>query len=194
MPSPHELKKPARHGTIENDVACPATWPSTSSLPPSAQAPALARRFARRHLCRHHAEEAEAAVLLLTSELVTHALLATTGPIAVTVTCEISQVRILVTGSGGSGEPAPGASDLSLLLVDKVSRQWGKDTRNGVETWWCTVPTGVLPPRQRRTGTVSAEALVASPPQHDSHRGRERVVAEDPGQDAVSQGQLPLTC
>lgn len=133
---------------------CAITPSASSPLPASPHASALARAFAQSHLCPEHGREAGSAVMLLTSELVTHALLHGDPPITVSVECEVSHVRIEVTDTKPA-EPRPraapddlGADDLSLVLIDKISRQWGKETTpDGGETFWCTVPTGVVPPR-----------------------------------------------
>lgn len=127
---------------------CAVTQSATSPLPASPHAAALARAFAQSHLCPEHGREAESAVMLLTSELVTHALLHGAPPFTVSVDCEVSQVRIAVSDVS-SGGPGPGSrpGDLSMVLIEKISREWGHERLNGSETFWCTVPTGVVPPR-----------------------------------------------
>jgi anti-sigma regulatory factor (Ser/Thr protein kinase) len=129
---------------------CAVTQSASSPLPASPHASALARAFAQSHLCPEHGREAESAVMLLTSELVTHVVLHGEPPITVTVECEVSQVRIAVKdGRLNRFGPRSLPDDLSMILIEKISREWGKETRDGVETIWCTVPTGVIPPRER---------------------------------------------
>jgi hypothetical protein len=128
---------------------CDVTAVASSELPDSLHAAALARAFAQSHLCPEHGRAAEPAVMLLTSELVTHALLQGAPPVTVTMECEVSHIRIAVTDAKG-GEPGtesmPG--DLSLTLIEKISREWGRESADSGETFWCTVPTGVVPDRE----------------------------------------------
>lgn len=127
---------------------CDASPRFSSRLPSSAHASALARAFAQGHLCPEHGAEAEPAVMLLTSELVTHALRHGAPPISVALECEITQIRIVVRdGSPGSGRQPVRPEDLSLLIIEKISREWGREDTEGGGTVWCTVPTGVVPPR-----------------------------------------------
>jgi hypothetical protein len=129
---------------------CAVTAVASSDLPESLHAASLARAFAQSHLCAEHGRDAEPAVMLLTSELVTHALLQGSPPVTVTIECEVSQIRISVTDAntdelGSDSMPA----DLSLTLIQKVSREWGRETTVAGETFWCVVPTGVIPRRRR---------------------------------------------
>lgn len=127
---------------------CVVTQSASSPLPATPHASALARAFAQSHTCQEHGREAESAVMLLTSELVTHVVLHGEPPITVSVECQVSQVRIAVMDAKVD-KPPPGSlpGDLSLVLIEKISREWGKETLDGAETIWCTVPTGVIPPR-----------------------------------------------
>lgn len=129
---------------------CVVTAAATSELPDSLHAASLARAFAQSHLCPEHGRDAEPAVLLLTSELVTHALLREAPPVFVALECRVSHIRISVTDARtGPGGPESLPRDLSLTLIDKVSRDWGREDADVGETFWCTVPTGVVPERRR---------------------------------------------
>lgn len=131
---------------------CDVTAAATSRLPDSFHAASLARAFAQSHLCPEHGRDAEPAVMLLTSELVTHALLQGSPPVTVAMECEVSQIRITVTDAKVSGTgPESMPADLSLTLIEKISREWGRDTGNSGESFWCTVPTGVIPQREPLT-------------------------------------------
>lgn len=134
----------------EEAGVCALTDVATLLLPESLHAASLARAFAQSHLCPEHGRDAEPAVMLLTSELVTHALLEGAPPVSVSMECEVSHIRITVTDAksdDGGPESMPG--DLSLTLIEKVSREWGREAGDFGETFWCTVPTGVIPRRQR---------------------------------------------
>jgi hypothetical protein len=129
---------------------CSVTKAASSRLPDSLSAAALARAFAQSHLCPEHGRDAEPAVMLLTSELVTHALLSGAPPIEVSMECEVSLIRITVADArGGELGPDDMPGDLSLTLIEKVSREWGRETGESGERFWCTVPTGVIPRRGR---------------------------------------------
>lgn len=124
---------------------CSVTPCFSTPVPPSADAAEVARAFAEAHLCEVHAPQAAGAVLLLVSELVTHALFYGAPPIVVTVECEISQVRVTVTdGSPLLETPESVHRELSLRLIDNVAGEWGLETGVHGETFWCTIPTGVF--------------------------------------------------
>jgi hypothetical protein len=139
---------------------CTVTEAASSPLPGSPHAPALARAFAQAHVCPEHGRQAEPAVMLLTSELVTRAVVDGASSITVTVECQVSQVRIAVTnaeaadsmagptrGSAASSAAGSASAELSLLLIEKIARRWGREVTDSGETFWCTVPTGVIPGR-----------------------------------------------
>lgn len=128
---------------------CALTDVASSQFPDSLHSAALARAFAQSHLCPEHGRDAEPAVMLLTSELVTHALVQGAPPVVVTMECAVSHIRIAVVDAKNQGGDASMPGDLSLTLIQKISREWGRDTGESGETFWCTVPTGVVPSRGR---------------------------------------------
>ena len=129
---------------------CVVTEMVSSRLPESLHAAALARAFAQSHLCQEHGRDAEPAVMLLTSELVTHALLHGAPPVVVTLECEVWQIRIAVEDARvDDRDAAPMPGDLSLTLIQKISRTWGREAGESGERFWCTVPTGIVPRRER---------------------------------------------
>ena len=78
---------------------------------------------------------------VMTSELVTNALLHGTGPITLGVDCGPAQVRVEV-GDADPRRPAlPAADDASesgrgLLIVDALARSWGVDDASPGKTVW----------------------------------------------------------
>jgi hypothetical protein len=131
-----------RPGARTQRRACPVTPRFSTPVPPSADAADVARAFAEAHLCEAHATQAAGAVLLLVSELVTHALFYGAPPIVVTIECEVDRVRVTVTdGSPLLETPDSVHRQLSLRLVDNVAGAWGLETSADGETFWCTVPT-----------------------------------------------------
>ncbi len=132
---------------------CNVTPPAQSELRP-VQPPREARTWVEENLCSAHAADAEVAAMLLVGELVTHAELTGAGPHSVAVECAVTQLVITVR----AGLPRPDArrgdeGRMQLLMVEKVSREWGMHDRPEGRTYWCTLPTGVVPNgRPRRPG------------------------------------------
>jgi hypothetical protein len=125
-------------------------------LPATAKAAAEARTFAHDALCREHGQDAEGAVRLLASELVTHTLRHGTPPIVMSLECEETEIRLEVRDQGHDRSLPDGPyRELSLLLIDKVSRDWGVEETEQGTVFWCTIPTGTLPrrPQRRRRGS-----------------------------------------
>lgn len=124
---------------------CASTPPFSTPVPASADAAEVARAFTEAHLCEAHAEHASGAVLLVASELVTHALFYGAPPIVVTVECEVTRVRVTVTdGSPLVQTPDSAHRALSLILIDRLAGAWGREVTEHGETFWCTIPTGVV--------------------------------------------------
>lgn len=123
---------------------CARTPQFSTPVPATADAAEVARAFAEAHLCEEHAEQATGAVLLLVSELVTHALFYGAPPIVVTLECQVTQVRVTVTdGSPLIETPDSVHRQLSLLLIDKLAGDRATEPAEHGETFWCTIPTGV---------------------------------------------------
>jgi hypothetical protein len=123
---------------------CDRTPPFSTPVPASADAAEVARAFAEAHLCEEHTKQASGAVLLVVSELVTHALFYGAPPIVVTVECEVTQVRVTVTdGSPLVQTPDSVHRALSLILIDRLAGDWATELAEHGETFWCTIPTGV---------------------------------------------------
>ena len=119
-------------------------------LQSSVYAVATARRVAVELLCRTLAEHEVRVVGLLTSELVTNAVVHTTTPFVLDVTLEAGVVRVAVE-DGGPGEPramGPGAASehgRGLQLVDDLASRWGTEPlAQGKHVWF---ELDVAPPR-----------------------------------------------
>lgn len=160
----------------EGDAMCDKTPRTFVSLSTSVDAPSRARSFADSALCPDHAAEADAAVKLMASELVTDAVLYGAAPIEVSLECRVSDCVVTVTeGSTARREPEGGAApqrlgitrsgssspqrELFMLLVDKVAREWGIEPGAEGRRLWCTVPTGTVVHGSRRRSYDPADAL-----------------------------------
>lgn len=111
-------------------------------LPPSVYAVATARRCAVELLRRPLPEEHVRVVGLLTSELVTNAVVHATTPFELDITLEASVVRVAVgDGAGGRPEPddrADGAEHgWGLRLVADLATRWGSEAvPSGKQVWF----------------------------------------------------------
>jgi anti-sigma regulatory factor (Ser/Thr protein kinase) len=119
-------------------------WSRQLPLPPSGQAPGLARQAARDALAAWRLEELTETAVLLVSELVTNAIqhASTDGSVIV--------LRLETTGDwlrievhdADPGEPAPrlptglAESGFGLVLVEAMADKWGvRQTGNGKAVW-----------------------------------------------------------
>ena len=154
---------------------CDKTPKTFVSLSTSVDAPSRARSFADSALCPDHAAEADAAVKLMASEFVTDAVLYGAAPIEVSLECRVSDCVVTVTerstarrepegaathrlGTTRSGSGTP-QRELSMLLVDKVAREWGIEPGAEGRRLWCTVPTGTVVHGSRRRSYDPGDAL-----------------------------------
>ncbi len=126
--------------------------------------PSAAREFVRGHTCAEHGTFAIHALELVTSELVTNAVLHGQPPVTLLLTCQTTEIRLAVSDAGpglpdgqatfGHATPrrpdelgASGSLGLGLKIVAQTARDWGTTTLPvGMEVW-CRVPTGMLPQR-----------------------------------------------
>lgn len=130
---------------------CDATPDASVNLPSSVHAPSTARDFVRRALCPVHGESAESAVKLVTSELVTNAVLYGAPPVSLSMTCAVREIRVAVTDGNTDMPVLPGPQEgLGLLLVEKIAKEWGTSARPDGKVVWCAVPTGVVPEERAR--------------------------------------------
>lgn len=138
---------------------CDVTPDSTTTVPASLEAPALAREFVEAHSCPAHGATADVAVQLLASELVTNAVLYGAPPITLHLSCSGYALHLEVRDRERADGPAADADGLGMLLVDKVANEWGATRTERGRTVWCTVRTGVVP---RQHGASSAVAVSAA--------------------------------
>jgi anti-sigma regulatory factor (Ser/Thr protein kinase) len=110
-------------------------------LQPSVHSVTTARRVAIELLRRALGEDEIRIVGLLTSELVTNAVVHSTTPFALDVTLEAGVVRVAV-GDGGAGQPcAQGPGEAAehgrgLQLVADLSSRWGTTPCPGGKQVW----------------------------------------------------------
>jgi hypothetical protein len=133
---------------------CSSTDEAVFELPHSIEAPAQARTLIERHLCLEHGQDALAAAQLVVTELATCAVLYGKPPVRLDLDCGVTRLRIAVTHRT-EGRPAPEIpvdedGVLRAALIAKLTRTWGiAPTPEGRELW-CSLPTGVPPPRSER--------------------------------------------
>lgn len=111
----------------------------------SVLAPGQARDFVRRNSCHQHAFIAMDALLLVTSELITNAVLHGQPPITLHLSCLVSEVRLTIGDTGPKLPREQGTrGGLGLLIVAGIARQWGTTPLVTGKEVWCRVPTGTL--------------------------------------------------
>ena len=119
-------------------------------FPPSAVAPAQARRFVSDALAGWGVAEAFGDVPLITSELVTNAVRHAESSVNVTIDLEAERVRVEVQDLS---EEIPVKADIDaareggwgLHIVERLSTRWGLEPRAGGKTVWCEF-VSQLPP------------------------------------------------
>jgi anti-sigma regulatory factor (Ser/Thr protein kinase) len=157
---------------------------STIELPPDAASPGAARRFVTECLDRVSGAPVDVAVLL-TSELVTNAVLHAGTPMVVTVTSGAGLVRVAVR-DGSAALPVVryydrGASTgRGLQLVETLARRWGVETDGASKTVWFEVASPDEPGARvsatpaGRTRRRSTEPRGSRPPRSPRRRSRGR--------------------
>lgn len=129
---------------------CDLTADQLATFPDSKFSPMHARAFVREHGCPEHASAALGALLLVTSELVTNAVLHGAPPISVRLRCLGTEVHVVV-GDMGDGLPAqrgaPGCPGIGLRIVADVADAWGTTPLPSGTEVWCRIPTGFMPKR-----------------------------------------------
>ncbi|RYU14561.1 ATP-binding protein [Nocardioides iriomotensis] len=137
---------------------CDLTADQFATFPDSKFSPMHARAFVREHGCPEHASAALGALLLVTTELVTNAVLHGVPPISVRLRCLGTEVHVVV-GDTGEGlqvlRAAPGSPGLGLRIVADVADAWGTTPLPSGTELWCRIPTGVLPKRFGRRSSES---------------------------------------
>ena len=137
---------------------CDLTTDQCATFPDSKFSPMRARAFVREYGCPEHASVALGALLLVTSELVTNAVLHGAPPISVQLRCLGTEVQVVV-GDMGDGLPdqqgAPGRLGVGLRIVADVADEWGTTPLPSGTEVWCRIPTGFMP---KRFGWPSSES------------------------------------
>lgn len=111
----------------------------------SALAPGQGHDWVRRGCCHQHAFIAMDALLLVTSELITNAVLHGQPPISLQLCCLVSEVRLTISDRGPRLPREQGTrGGLGLLIVAGIARQGGTTPLAVGKEVWCRVPTGTL--------------------------------------------------
>jgi hypothetical protein len=122
-------------GTIQTRAAVPMMHAVTALLPPCPSAAPQARRIALRALSEWHVEDLADASALVTTELVTNAVMHAQTPLELTMVHAGDQVRLAVrdrgggrAASNGDNRNEPGEESLhgrGLALVEAYTDHWG---------------------------------------------------------------------
>ena len=122
---------------------CRTTPRAQRELPVSHQSPALAREFLKQVSCKEHHSSLVDDALLLTSELVTNAVLHGGPPLVIAVDCDGERLQIRVRDGSPALMPEPrdaGAGEedgRGLALVAAMSDSWGVDpVPDGKYVWF----------------------------------------------------------
>ena len=146
---PITLTPPARAGEGQRWVDDPAVLSAPRSLPLGVHAVGEARHFvARTASAWGIAADHIATATLLTSELVTNAVLYGYGALAVALHCGHGLLRVeVIDGSQGLPQQRPrlGSGEtqnedgLGLLLIEACSREWGVQPHQDGKLVWCDI-------------------------------------------------------
>jgi anti-sigma regulatory factor (Ser/Thr protein kinase) len=133
--------------TLDDALAIPPPRPDVVQarlrLPPTVEAPRLARKFVRRHVPDTAGPALAEAVESATSELAANVVRHTGSDLEVRVTMSDDLFRVAVkdTGAGWPGvvrDPADDERGRGLALVELLSERWGVlPTRDGGKSVWC---------------------------------------------------------
>ena len=127
------------------------------SFPAAITSPRAARQFVG-SVIGHPDDESTQMALVLTSELVTNAVVHARTPIDVKVEVDADQMRVEVA-DGDPRMPAPlghnpdAVGGRGLFLVEQLSAAWGSDPCRGGKVVWFTLATHGPPPAGRRVST-----------------------------------------
>lgn len=127
----------------------PPGVPTTTvvSLPYDLRAPARARRSVQAVIAGSQlSEEAQAQLVLITSELVTNAIVHGAEPVTLTVTCDAAHITVEVADGDPRADPVrfrdfdgpSGYGGRGLRLVAALTEAWGVRTEASSKTVWAT--------------------------------------------------------
>jgi phosphoserine phosphatase RsbU/P len=143
------------------------------TLDPTADAPQVARRYVTGALTSYGAEEHNDVAALLTSELVTNAVVHAASAVEIEVVADDGGVTVRVrdADTGPLVMRASGGSELDeggrgFLLVDRLADGWGTEHRGGRKTVWFRLSTAAATAQPARlaaasTLTPDAEVVIA---------------------------------
>lgn len=121
---------------------CEQTPQASVSLPNDRGAPGRARAFVVEEICRFHAVRLDD-VALITSEVVTNAVVHGRPPLQLTVECasDYAEIRVYDAGEGMPTAKYASPFDTSgrgVAIVELLSDEWGvtPDPRGGKTTWF----------------------------------------------------------
>lgn len=132
---------------------CELTSDHCAGFSKSKLTPMHARSYVDRHACPEHGALARDALLLITSELVTNAVLYGESPITVQLSCHATDIRLTVADAGAGLPDEQGTSGrlgTGLRIIAGIARDWGITPRTAGKEVWCVVPTGLIPQQRSR--------------------------------------------
>ena len=118
-------------------------WSHETVLPADPVSASKARDFVRQHLVAHGLDGLVEEVQLVTSELATNALRHAGTPFVVSLS-EVDGGVLLTVRDGSASAPIrtrPRASDIGgrgLMVVDRLSREWGAKIDAGSKSVWAS--------------------------------------------------------
>ena len=157
-----------------------------------AESAGTARRFVQSSVCAAHCGSVADDAVLLTSEVVTNAVIYGGPPVTLVVECDGTGVEVRVR-DGNPSLPSlrtPAALEThgrGLVLVDLISDAWGVESLDddGKELWFrLHEPRRPAPP----SGACSGKLGERAQPRGQHHHVVRRVFADHVGEDGVEQG------
>lgn len=94
-------------------------------------------------LCREHLHDVRSEVVLLSSELVAHALFSGTLPSTLSIDCHVSRVELRLHAVGTPLERPGFTPRLGAFLIDQLASGWGTQDHGDTRTYWCVLGAGV---------------------------------------------------
>jgi anti-sigma regulatory factor (Ser/Thr protein kinase) len=114
-------------------------------LPPEAASASHAREFVRRQLAQECDADTRETVALVTTELVTNAVLHARTPLRVTIDVVAPVVRVTVEDAARGRpvvrryEPLEATTGRGLALVEALAQSWGIESTADGKRVWCEI-------------------------------------------------------
>lgn len=124
-------------------------------LPPEPASASRARDFVRGQLGRECDSEVLETVALLTTELVTNAVLHARTPLRLTIDVVAPVVRVAVEDTAAGTpvvrryEPSEATTGRGLALVEALARSWGVESTADGKQVWCEIELADAKPVER---------------------------------------------